>query len=76
MPIVNIKVLQGVFDRGQLEAMIDEVTDAMCRVGGEAMRPATHVLVEEVASGFWGIGGEKLRTEVMIARRVARPKTA
>jgi 4-oxalocrotonate tautomerase len=72
MPIVTIKVLEGVFDRGQQEAMIDAVTDAMCQVGGEGMRPAVQVLVEEVASGNWGIGGQKLRTEEILARRAKR----
>lgn len=72
MPIVTIKVLEGVFDRRQQEAMIDAVTDAMCKVGGEGMRPAVHVLVEEVASGSWGIGGQKLRTEEILARRAKR----
>ena len=72
MPIVTIKVLEGVFDRAQQEAMIDAVTDAMCTVGGEGMRPAVHVLVEEVTSGNWGIGGQKLRTEEILARRAKR----
>jgi 4-oxalocrotonate tautomerase len=72
MPIVTIKVVEGVFDRGQQEAMIDAVTDAMCQVGGEGMRPAVQVLVEEVASGNWGIGGQKLRTEEILARRAKR----
>ncbi len=72
MPIVTIKVLEGVFDRGQQEAMIDAVTDAMCKVGGEGMRPAVHVLVEEVTSGNWGIGGQKLRTEEILERRAKR----
>jgi 4-oxalocrotonate tautomerase len=72
MPIVTIKVLEGVFDRGQQEATIDAVTDAMCQVGGEGMRPAVQVLVEEVASGNWGIGGQKLRTEEILARRAKR----
>jgi 4-oxalocrotonate tautomerase len=72
MPIVTIKVLEGVFDRQQQEAMIDAVTDAMCKVGGEGLRPAVHVLVEEIASGNWGIGGTKLRTNEVLARRAAR----
>ena len=74
MPIVTIKLVEGVFDRQQQEAMIDAVTDAMCKVGGEGLRPAVHVLVEEIASGRWGIGGEKLTTESLVARRAARKK--
>ena len=74
MPIVTIKLVEGVFDRPQQEAMIDAVTDAMCKVGGEGMRPTVHVLVEEIQSGRWGIGGEKLRTEDILARRAARKR--
>ena len=74
MPIVTIKVLEGVFDPAQQEAMIDAVTDAMCKVGGEGMRPAVHVLVEEIQSGRWGIGGAKLRTDEVNARRAARKR--
>jgi 4-oxalocrotonate tautomerase len=74
MPIVTIKLVEGVFDRQQQEAMIDAVTDAMCKVGGEGLRPAVHVLVEEIESGRWGIGGEKLTTEGLLARRAARKK--
>lgn len=72
MPMVTIKLLEGVFDRAQQEAMIDEVTDALCRVGGDGMRPGVHVIVEEVPSGRWGIGGAKLTTEGILARRAAR----
>lgn len=74
MPIVTIKLVEGVFDRAQQEAMIDAVTNAMCEVGGEGMRPAVHVLVEEVASGRWGIGGEKLTTDGLRRRRAGRVK--
>jgi len=74
MPIVTMKVVEDVFDRAQQEAMIDAVTDAMCKVGGEGLRPAIHVLVEEIASGRWGIGGEKLTTEGLLARSAKRGK--
>lgn len=72
MPIVTIKVLDGVFDQTTQEAMIDAVTDAMCAVGGEGMRPAVHVLVETVPDGRWGIGGGKLRTADLLERRAGR----
>jgi len=74
MPIVTMKVVEDVFDRAQQEAMIDAVTDAMCKVGGEGLRPAIHVLVEEIASGRWGIGGENLTTEGLLARSAKRGK--
>jgi 4-oxalocrotonate tautomerase len=72
MPIVNVKVLAGAFSTEQRHAMIGEITDAMARIGGEGMRPAVHVLVEEVPSGMWGIGGKRLTSEEIEARRRQR----
>lgn len=72
MPIVTIKLLKGVFPAQEQEQMMDAVTDAMCEIGGEGMRPAVHVLVEEVEDGKWGIGGTKLRTDEVLERRRKR----
>ena len=72
MPIVNVKVLAGAFSAEKKSAMIDEITDAMVRIGGDGIRPAVHVLVEEVASGMWGIGGAKLTSEEIAERRRRR----
>jgi 4-oxalocrotonate tautomerase len=72
MPIVNVKVLTGAFSHAQKQAMIDEITNVMARIGGEGMRPNVHVLVEEIASGMWGIGGNKLTTEEIEERRRQR----
>tara|TARA_R100000365_G_C2745440_1_gene74306 strand:+ start:2469 stop:2765 length:297 start_codon:yes stop_codon:yes gene_type:complete len=57
MPLVDIEVIDGVFDAGQKARMIQKVTDAMVAVEGEAMRAVTWVRVKEVRSGQWGIGG-------------------
>ena len=57
MPLVDIEVIEGVFDPAQKAAMIQKVTDAMVEVEGEAMRGVTWVRVKEVKSGQWGIGG-------------------
>lgn len=57
MPLVDIHLIEGVFDKSQKQAMIRKVTDAMVEIEGEAMRGVTWVRVYEVASGEWGIGG-------------------
>jgi 4-oxalocrotonate tautomerase len=62
MPLVDIELIEGVFDRSQKETMIRKVTDAMVAIEGEAMRGVTWVRVHEVASGSWGIGGKGLTT--------------
>ncbi|MEQ8293070.1 MAG: tautomerase family protein [Roseovarius sp.] len=60
MPLVDIQLIEGVFDDGQKQAMIAEVTEAMIRVEGEAMRGVTWVRIQEIASGEWAIGGKSL----------------
>jgi 4-oxalocrotonate tautomerase len=62
MPLVDIQVIEGVFDKTQKQAMIRKVTDAMVEIEGEAMRGVTWVRVQEIASGEWGIGGMPLTT--------------
>ena len=57
MPLVDIEVIEGVFDSAQKAQMIEKVTNAMVEVEGEAMRAVTWVRVKEVRSGQWGIGG-------------------
>jgi 4-oxalocrotonate tautomerase len=60
MPLVDIQLIEGVFDKAQKQKMISKVTDAMVEIEGEAMRGVTWVRVHEVASGEWGIGGKAL----------------
>jgi 4-oxalocrotonate tautomerase len=62
MPIVNVKLIEGVFTPEQKRAMISDLTEAMVRIEGEAMRDVTFVVVDEVASGDWGIGGRAMET--------------
>ena len=57
MPLVDIEVIEGVFDDEQKAQMIEKVTNAMVEVEGENMRAVTWVRVKEVRSGQWGIGG-------------------
>lgn len=58
MPLVDIELIEGVFDAKQKAQMIQKVTDAMVEVEGEGMRGVTWVRVKEVRSGQWGIGGK------------------
>lgn len=67
MPFVNIKILEGVFNKEQKQDMIQKVTDTMVSIEGENMRPLTWVVVEEVKSGDWGIAGKGYTTEEVIA---------
>ncbi|MFT4651209.1 MAG: 4-oxalocrotonate tautomerase [Polaribacter sp.] len=58
MPIVTIQVIKNVFTDDQRDQMIENVTEAMIEVEGEAMRDKTWVLFEEVRPGSWTIGGK------------------
>ncbi|MGB6456385.1 MAG: 4-oxalocrotonate tautomerase family protein [Streptosporangiaceae bacterium] len=62
MPMVTVKVIEGVFTTEQKHEMIRKLTDTMVEIEGENLRPVTWVLVEEVRSGDWGIGGNGLST--------------
>jgi 4-oxalocrotonate tautomerase len=62
MPLVDIQLIEGVFDQNQKQQMIQKVTDAMVSVEGEAMRGVTWVRVQEVASGEWAMCGKTLTT--------------
>lgn len=62
MPLVNVKVIEGVFTDDQKQEMVQKLTDTMVSIEGENMRQVTWVIVEEVKSGDWGIGGQPLST--------------
>jgi 4-oxalocrotonate tautomerase len=63
MPLVNVKLIQGVFDPAQKREMIEKLTETMVEIEGENMRGVTWVVIEEVKSGDWGIGGQALTTQ-------------
>lgn len=62
MPFVNVKLIEGVFDAEQKQEMIRRLTETMVEIEGEAMRPVTWVVIEEVKSGDWGLGGNPTTT--------------
>jgi 4-oxalocrotonate tautomerase len=62
VPLIQVKVIEGVFSDEQKGEIIRRVTDAMITIEGENLRSVTWVLVEEVKSGDWGIGGGPLST--------------
>lgn len=72
MPLVDIQLIEGVFDDDQKQRMIREVTEAMVAVEGEAMRGLTWVRVQEIASGEWAIGGKAMTSADVEAAR-SRP---
>lgn len=67
MPLVNVKVIEGVLTSAQKQEIIRKLTDTMVSIEGENVRPVTWVVIEEVKSGDWGIGGNPLTTSDALA---------
>ena len=62
MPLIQVKVIEGVFTDDQKREMVHKLTDALVAIEGENLRPVTTVIIEEVTSGDWAIGGNALTT--------------
>jgi 4-oxalocrotonate tautomerase len=62
MPLINVKLIEGVFTSEQKQQIVKSLTEAMVAIEGENMRQVTWCVVEEVSSGDWGIGGQPLTT--------------
>jgi 4-oxalocrotonate tautomerase len=62
MPLIQVKIIEGVFSPEQKQEMVKKLTDAMVSIEGENMRQVTMCIVEEVKSGDWGIAGVPLTT--------------
>jgi 4-oxalocrotonate tautomerase len=73
MPLISVRVIEGVFSDSQKRQMIEELTDTMVGIEGENMRPVTWVVVEEVKSGDWGIAGKPLATADVKALAAGAP---
>jgi 4-oxalocrotonate tautomerase len=58
MPLIQVKLIEGVFTTSQKQEMVERLTDAMVEIEGENLRPYTWCTVEEVTGGQWGLGGQ------------------
>jgi 4-oxalocrotonate tautomerase len=73
MPLVNVRIIEGVFTPTQKQEMIRKLTDTMVSIEGENMRQVTAVVIDEVKSGDWGIGGKPLTTSDVKALAAGKP---
>ena len=73
MPLINVKLIEGVFSPEQKGQIAERLTDAMVSVEGENMREVTWCVIEEVKSGDWAIGGNRLTTEAVHALAAGQP---
>jgi 4-oxalocrotonate tautomerase len=65
MPLITVKLIEGVFDADEKHEMIEQLTETMVGIEGENMRGVTWVVIEEIKSGEWGLGGQALTTEAV-----------
>jgi 4-oxalocrotonate tautomerase len=73
MPLINVKVIEGVFSDTQKRQIIEKLTETMVGIEGENLRQVTWVVVEEVHSGDWGIAGQPLTTADIKALAAGTP---
>jgi len=62
MPLIQVKAIEGVFTKEKKQEIVKKLTDTLVEIEGEALRPYTVVLFEEISSGDWGVGGKTLET--------------
>ena len=75
MPLIQVKIIEGVFSQEQKQEIVKKLTDAMVSIEGENMRPVTWCIVEEVKSGDWGIAGSPLTTSDVKALAAGQPNS-
>jgi 4-oxalocrotonate tautomerase len=73
MPLLTVKLIEGVFTPTQKQEMIRKLTDTMVSIEGENLRPMTLVVVEEIKSGDWGVGGRGYTTGDVHALASGKP---
>ena len=73
MPLIQVRVIEGVFTEVQKRQIIRRLTDAMVSIEGENLRPVTWVIVDEVKSGGWAIGGKSLTPADVKALAAGKP---
>jgi 4-oxalocrotonate tautomerase len=73
MPLVHVRLIEGVFTEPQKREMIRKITDALVSIEGEDMRSVTWVVIEEIKSGDWGIGGKSMTAADVKALAAGKP---
>ena len=64
MPIINVKLVHGVFRTEQKQQLLSKLTDAVEAVY-PGLRDVTFVTIEEVND--WGIGGQPITAQKVAA---------
>ena len=73
MPLINVRLIEGVFSASEKQEIVEKLTDTMVEIEGENMRGVTWVVIDEVKSGDWGLGGQPLTTDAVKSLRDGVP---
>ena len=73
MPLIRVKLIEGVVPPEKKRKLIAELTNSFVSVIGEDIRPITWVILEEVKNGDWGMAGEPCVIE-QPAKNLERPQ--
>ena len=76
MPLVDIKLIEGVFSEDEKEKLIKDVTDVIVSFMGENLRSHILVIVQEVKSGSWGVGGQAIGLDEVRAMQASSAQKA
>jgi 4-oxalocrotonate tautomerase len=63
VPIIDVKVMEGVLTTEQKQKIAQGFTDVFADIVGTPARPVTWVVIQDVASGQWTMGGDPITTE-------------
>jgi 4-oxalocrotonate tautomerase len=63
MPLIDVRLLEGVFSRDERHQLAEGLIDAVVGVKGESFRTETEVLITEVPVGNWYERGALISTE-------------
>ena len=58
MPLINVKLIEGVFSTQQKRQIVEKLTETIIEVEGENLRSNTLVIIDEVKEGNWAVGGK------------------
>lgn len=63
MPLIEMKVLEGITTEDEKQELIGRLSDAVVAVKGEPLRTHTWVLITEVQDRAWGAGGRTVSAD-------------
>jgi 4-oxalocrotonate tautomerase len=65
MPLIDVRLLEGVFSRDERKQLAEGLIDAVVAVKGESFRTETEVLIAEVPVGNWYERGAPIAPETV-----------